>query len=112
MANIMPAYFEYAAARLSGGHLPEWRTELLDVLRMVLRRECGTVRMEDLGARGEVRGSDNVGEGIEEEYRKTMRAWNAVVDVERFAQGYDDDCAWTFETGSQGPQDPTGSSVF
>lgn len=38
MANIMPAYFEYVAARLSGGHQPGWRRERLDVLRSVLRR--------------------------------------------------------------------------
>ncbi|KAI0768001.1 hypothetical protein BD413DRAFT_614685 [Trametes elegans] len=38
MANIAPAYYEYAVARLSGGH--DWRRELLDVLRGVLRREC------------------------------------------------------------------------
>ncbi|TFK86483.1 hypothetical protein K466DRAFT_576349 [Polyporus arcularius HHB13444] len=39
-AGLLPAYFEYVAARLSSGHQPEWRVELLDVLRLVLRREC------------------------------------------------------------------------
>lgn len=91
MANIMPAYFEYVEARLSGGHQPEWRRELLDVLRSVLRRECDARRREDLGA-------VNVDEG-EERYRKTLAAWDAVVDVERIAQGYDDNCEWTFQTG-------------
>ncbi|KAK1150160.1 hypothetical protein N8T08_000059 [Aspergillus melleus] len=65
MANIMRAYYEYVAARLSGGHRPEWRRELLDVLRSVLRCECDAGRQEDL---------------------------DAVVDVERIAQGYDNDC--------------------
>ncbi|KAI0658597.1 phosphotransferase enzyme family-domain-containing protein, partial [Cubamyces menziesii] len=37
MANVMPAYFEYAMARLSGGHDPWWRRELLEVLKEVLR---------------------------------------------------------------------------
>lgn len=83
MANIMPAYFEYAAARLSGGHQPAWRKELLEVLRPVLRCECDTRRREDLG--------------VFDRYTKTLAAWDAVVDVERIAQGYDDDCKWTFE---------------
>ncbi|PGH05707.1 hypothetical protein AJ79_06723 [Helicocarpus griseus UAMH5409] len=79
MANMTPAYFEYVSARLSGGHQSEWKKELLDVLRAVLRCECG-------------------GEG-EERYKNTLAAWDAMVDVERIAQGYDDDCYWTFETG-------------
>ncbi|KAG9253459.1 aminoglycoside phosphotransferase [Emericellopsis atlantica] len=80
MANIMPAYFEYVAARLFGGHDPAWRKELLDVLRSVLRCECDTRRREDL-------------------LRETTvtAAWDAVVDVERIAQRYNDDCYWTFE---------------
>ncbi|KAL4913559.1 hypothetical protein BDW62DRAFT_192226 [Aspergillus aurantiobrunneus] len=93
MANIMPAYYEYVAARLSGGHQPEWRRELLDVLRSVLRCECGAER-------GDLHAVD-VEEG-EERYRRTLAAWDAVVDVERIAQGYDDDCKWTFETGLPG----------
>ncbi|KAM3516593.1 hypothetical protein NHJ13051_009762 [Beauveria bassiana] len=89
MANIMPAYFEYVAARLSGGHQPAWRKELLDVLRSVLRCECKTGRREDLRV-------VNFDEGYDR-YRRTLAAWDAVVDVERIAQGYDDDCEWTFD---------------
>ena len=40
LANIAPAYFEYATARLCGGHLPEWRKELLEVLCNVLQAAC------------------------------------------------------------------------
>ncbi|KAI0708706.1 hypothetical protein C8Q72DRAFT_871846 [Fomitopsis betulina] len=102
-ANIMPAYFEYVAARLTGAHLPEWRKELLDVLRTVLRRECGVKCGEDAedGESGEGMLSGDVDhfEEAEEKYRKTLAAWDAMVDVERPAQGYDDDCYWTFETG-------------
>ncbi|KAK2855531.1 hypothetical protein FQN49_005098 [Arthroderma sp. PD_2] len=84
-ANIMPAYFEYVDARLSGGHQPEWRVELLDVLRSVLRNECDA-------------GNANTDER-EEAFNKTLAAWDAVVNVERFAQKYDDTCYWTFENG-------------
>ncbi|OAL70346.1 hypothetical protein A7D00_5312 [Trichophyton violaceum] len=83
IANIMPAYFEYACARLSEGHDLEWRVELLDVMRSVLRRECEAI---------------STGKG-EQLYQKTLLAWDAMVDVERFAQHYNDDCCWTFETG-------------
>lgn len=103
MANIMPAYFEYVAARLSGGHQPEWRRELLDVLRSVLRCECDAGRQEDLDA-------VNVDDG-EERYRTTLAAWDAVVDVERIAQGYDNDCEWTFETGLPDVSQKTGSAL-
>ncbi|OAQ96968.1 hypothetical protein LLEC1_07524 [Akanthomyces lecanii] len=89
MANIMPAYFEYVAARLSGGHQPAWRKELLDVLRAVLRCECDTGLREDLPIVNFDGGSDK--------YRRTLAAWNAIVDVERIAQGYDDNCEWTFD---------------
>lgn len=89
MANIMPAYFEYAAARLLGGHQPEWRKELLDVLRSVLRCEFKTEGQGDV---------DNDSE--QGNYARTLAAWDAVVDVERIAQGYDDDCSWTFERWS------------
>jgi hypothetical protein len=88
MSNIMPAYFEYVAARLSGGHQPEWRRELLDVLLSVLRRECDTGCGEDFHPADVDKG--------EERYRRALAAWEAVVDVERIAQGYDDDCYWTF----------------
>ena len=37
--------------------------------------------------------------GAEEKYRMTLAAWDAMVEVERPAQGYDEDCYWTFETG-------------
>ncbi|KAJ5447046.1 Aminoglycoside phosphotransferase [Penicillium cf. griseofulvum] len=40
----MPAYFEYVVARLSGGHQPDWRRELLDMLRSVLRWESDPMR--------------------------------------------------------------------
>ncbi|KAJ6188673.1 hypothetical protein N7519_003581 [Penicillium mononematosum] len=103
MANIMPAYFEYVAARLCGGHQPEWRRELLDVLRSVLRCECDAGRQEDLDA-------VNVDDG-EERYRRTLAAWDAVVDVERIAQGYDNDCEWTFETGLPDVSQKTGSAL-
>lgn len=103
MANIMPAYFEYVAARLSGGHQPEWRRELLDVLRSVLHCECYSRPREDLN-------DVSVDEG-EERYRKTLAAWDAVIDVERIAQGYDNDCAWTFETGLPDASQKNGSSM-
>ncbi|KAJ5591591.1 uncharacterized protein N7459_001960 [Penicillium hispanicum] len=103
-ANIMPAYFEYVAARLSGGHQPEWRRELLDVLRSVLRHECDAWHREDLDP-------VNIDEG-EERYRKTLAAWDALVDVERIAQGYDDDCAWTFETGLPDVSQKNGSALY
>ncbi|OBZ73341.1 hypothetical protein A0H81_06787 [Grifola frondosa] len=78
-ANVVSSYFEYIAARFSGGHRPYWRAELLEVLEKVLERECGEARVEEELAR-----------------------WKALVDVERYAQGYDDDCAWTFETDNLG----------
>ncbi|KAJ5800486.1 uncharacterized protein N7518_002554 [Penicillium psychrosexuale] len=102
MANIMPAYYEYVAARLSGGHQPGWRRELLDVLRSVLRCECDARRQEDLDA-------VNVEDG-EERYRRTLAAWDAVVDVERIAQGYDNNCKWTFETGLSDVSQKTSSA--
>ncbi|OJD25240.1 hypothetical protein ACJ73_03398 [Blastomyces percursus] len=79
MANIMQAYFESVAARLSGGHQPEWRKEFLDVL--------------------------------EERYRRTIAAWDAVADVKRIVQGYDDDCAWTFETSLPDASKKTGLTL-
>ncbi|OJJ78462.1 uncharacterized protein ASPGLDRAFT_62519 [Aspergillus glaucus CBS 516.65] len=103
MANIMPAYFEYVAAWLSGGHQPEWRRELLDVLRSVLRCKCDAGRQEDLDA-------VNVDDG-EERYRRTLAAWDAVVNVERITQGYDNDCEWTFETGLPDVSQKTGSAL-
>lgn len=30
---------------------------------------------------------------------RTLAAWDAMVDVERIAQGYNDDCKWIFGTG-------------
>jgi len=89
MANIMPAYFEYVAARLSGGHDPAWRKELLDVLGSVLRCECDNGPREDMRV-----------ENFDEEYdsyTRTLAAWDAVVDVERIVLRYDDDYYWTFD---------------
>lgn len=99
-ANIMPAYFEYVAARLTGGHEPEWRRELLEVLRTVLRRECEATCGEDgdLGS-GAPPCDTAVADAVEARYMKTMAAWDAIVDVERFAQDYNDECRWTFDTG-------------
>ncbi|WEW56661.1 hypothetical protein PRK78_002109 [Emydomyces testavorans] len=84
MACIMPAYYEYVTARLSGGHQPEWRKDLLDVLRSVLHHECDSV-------------SAHANER-DERYKKTLAAWDAMVNVERIARGFDDDCYWTLET--------------
>ncbi|GJE92827.1 aminoglycoside phosphotransferase family protein [Phanerochaete sordida] len=86
MANVMPAYYEYVAARLSGGHTPEWRRELLDVLRDVLRHECA----QDLGK--ESGGGTGEGDGG---YREMLAAWDAIVDAERFAHRIGDECYWT-----------------
>lgn len=86
MANVAPTYFEYVAARLAGGHLPEWRKVLLEVLQMVLRFECsgGDVKTEEAGA-------------SEDRYRQALHQWKELVDVERVAQGFGPDCYWTFE---------------
>nr|POE89897.1 hypothetical protein CFP56_20366 [Quercus suber] len=90
-ANIAPAYFEYAAASLTGGHQPEWRKELLEVLRAVLRVECEReVSQRDRSLHAKEDES-------EELYKKTLAAYNAFVNVERSAQGYSDACYWTFE---------------
>ncbi|TFY58374.1 hypothetical protein EVJ58_g6452 [Rhodofomes roseus] len=94
MANVMPAYFEYVLARLSGGHQAEWRKELLDVLKNVLRveaqnRAAQQTSVEDGGSAGD------------EEYGRALKAWNRLVDVERSAQEYSDRCYWTFEDNSQ-----------
>ncbi|KZT03197.1 uncharacterized protein LAESUDRAFT_738383 [Laetiporus sulphureus 93-53] len=75
-ANVVPTYFEYVAARLSGGHRSYWRAEPLEVLEKVLERECGEMMTN-----------------VEAE----LARWKALVDVERYAQGMDDDCTWTFE---------------
>ncbi|KAH7309850.1 hypothetical protein B0I35DRAFT_490501 [Stachybotrys elegans] len=80
----------YIVARLSGGHDPPWRKELLDVLRSVLRYEYNDQHQEDPDAVM----FDDESEGC----RKTLAAMDAFVDVERIAQGYDDDCYWTFES--------------
>ncbi|KAL6310212.1 hypothetical protein BKA93DRAFT_924484 [Sparassis latifolia] len=79
-ANVVPSYFEYVAARLSSGHLPYWRVELLEVLEKVLERGCAETT------------------NVEEEFAR----WKALVDVERYALGLDDDCAWTFEPDDRG----------
>lgn len=84
-ALIAPAHYEYALARLPGGHQAEWRKELLDVLQSVLRIECEPSR----GVYGE--------DGHSGEYERELVAWNNLADVERAAHGYSDDCHWTFE---------------
>ncbi|KAL4246343.1 hypothetical protein ABKN59_009102 [Abortiporus biennis] len=76
-ANVLPTYFEYVAARLSGGHDPYWRKALLEVLEGVLQKEC-----KETG----------------DEFQKELSRWKGLVDVERHAQGLNDDCAWTFES--------------
>ena len=91
MANIMPAYQEYVMARLSGGHDSEWRSEVLDVLRSVLRHECVTGLQKN-----PTLAKLSVGE---KNYKRALKAWNAMTNVERIAQEYNDDCFWTFETG-------------
>ena len=103
MANIMPAYFEYVMARLYGGHNSEWRKDLLDVLRSVLRYECDSRLHDDLNS---VKVSEE-----HNSYERTLAAWNAVTDVERVAQGYDDDCYWTFETDLQDASQKTNSTI-
>lgn len=37
------------------------------------------------------------GRATDELFRETLTAWNAFVHVERYAQGYSDECYWTFE---------------
>ncbi|KAK2880085.1 hypothetical protein FQN49_000599 [Arthroderma sp. PD_2] len=76
-ANVVPCYFEYIAARLSEGHLPQWRKVLLGVLEKVLEREC-----EEKGA----------------SYLEELVRWKALVDVERYAHGLDEHCTWTFDS--------------
>ncbi|KZT65064.1 hypothetical protein DAEQUDRAFT_731794 [Daedalea quercina L-15889] len=88
-SNIAPAYYEYVMARLSTGYEPEWRKELLDVLRNVLRVEC------------EMDQGTSVGHEVERKYETALEAWKSLVDVERAAQNYGDDCSWTYETDSQ-----------
>ena len=101
MANVAPAYMEYTAARLLGGHDPEWRKELLEVLRGVLLRECEReVAMKGPGT--------NAKEEVEKLFVETLATWNALVDVERPACGYSDDCFWTYDPPRPGI--PLGNS--
>lgn len=93
MANVAPAYFEYVDARLSGGHEPEWRIELLDILSRVLRIECTRA----VGESAQDSGHQSATEQVKELFEATLAAWRALIDVERAAQGYSDDCYWTFE---------------
>ncbi|TAQ87789.1 hypothetical protein B7494_g3868 [Chlorociboria aeruginascens] len=93
LANVAPAYFEYAAARLCGGHDPSWRKVLLEVLREVLRIECERT----LSKADSVSSSKSTVTDSEKLFKETLVAWNSLVDVERSAQGYSDDCYWTFE---------------
>ena len=78
MANILPAYFEYVAAQISPTHQPEWREVILDVLRSVLRHECGAELGKDSLSSAEI-------DKGQEMYVKTLAAWNAVSEVERTA---------------------------
>ncbi|CAD0087968.1 unnamed protein product [Aureobasidium vineae] len=93
LANVAPAYFEYAVARLSGGHDPSWRKVLLEVLRQVLRIECDRALYET-----DPKGDFTVSEK-EDLFADAMAAWNSLVNVERSAQGYSDACYWTFQEG-------------
>lgn len=97
LANVAPAYFEYALLCISGGHQPEWRRELIEVFLQLLRVECEqeTARSMDT-ASPEVKGR-----ATDELFRETLTAWNAFVGVERYAQGYSDACYWTFEYEEQ-----------
>jgi hypothetical protein len=99
LANVAPAYFEYAAARLCGGHLPEWRKELLDVLRQVLYNECE----REIGRQEQMVSAEPMERKCEELFSNTLAAWTALVHVERSAQGYSDDCYWTFDDHTQLP---------
>ncbi|CAK3807705.1 Hypothetical predicted protein [Lecanosticta acicola] len=91
--NVAPAYLEYTMARLSGGHDPEWRRELLEILRDVLCVECE----RGVRQRGETDSSQATAKRSDELFSETLAAWNALVDVERPANGYSDDGYWTFE---------------
>jgi len=93
LANIAPAYFEYAMARLCGGHNASWRKELLEVLREVLRIEC----QRTLSKLYSVATSESMATDREKLFKEKLVAWNSLIDVERYAQGYSDDCFWTFE---------------
>ncbi|CAD0115412.1 unnamed protein product [Aureobasidium uvarum] len=90
LANVAPAYFEYALARLSGGHDPPWRKVLLEVLRQVSRIECDRALSETDPKRDFTAGEK------EDVFNDAMAAWNSLVNVERSAQGYSDACYWTF----------------
>jgi hypothetical protein len=96
LAIVAPAYYEYAAARLSGGHQPDWRTQLLDILLKVLRKECE----REIAKRSQIFDSETTEERCAELFTETLAAWKALVDVERSAQGYSGDCLWTFDDGS------------
>lgn len=84
MANILPAYFEYVEAQINPSHEPEWRKELLDVLRLVLRHECNA-EFE----RGDLC-TAKVDGGLKR-YKRTLAAYDAVTEVERAAQNFSDE---------------------
>ena len=110
LAIVAPAYFEYAAACLSGGHQPEWRKELLEILREVLRIECE----REVVRTDRATGSQLKERGINDLFKETLAAWNALVNVERPAQGYSDDCSWTFEhevRASSAAEETNGTEV-
>lgn len=90
MANVAPAYFEYTMARLSGGHDKRWRQVLLGVLREVLKIECEHEVAQ-------YSWQSDIDTDPTKIFAQCLDAWNTLVDVERVAQGYSDECYWTFE---------------
>lgn len=80
-ANIMPAYFEYTEAQISPSHMPEWRKEILEVLRSVLWHECNAEPGKDDLSSAKVNG------GLKR-YERTLAAWDAVTKVERAAMDF------------------------
>lgn len=81
MANILPAYFEYVEAQISPSHEPEWRKELLDVLRSVLRLECDAESERGNLCTAKVNGGSK-------KYVRTLAACDAVTEVERAAKNF------------------------
>ena len=97
LANVAPAYFEYALLCISGGHQPEWRKELIQVFLQLLRVECE----QEIARCMDTATPEVKGRATDELFRETLTAWNAFVNVERYAQGYSDACYWTFEYEEQ-----------
>lgn len=99
LANAAPTYLEYGITPLSGGHQPEWRTQLLEVLHKVLRKECE----REIARRGQTFEIQTAEEKCEDLFTQTLAAWQALLDAKRAAQGNSDDCLWTFEDGTRTP---------